>query len=72
MLIFVRLISGKSFPIEIDPRVTVQNLKEVIAQQQGIREDSQRLIFAGQVLKDEKTLSNLRFLFNVAECIRRV
>jgi hypothetical protein len=65
MLIFVRLITGKSFPVEIDPRVTVQYLKELISQQQGIREDSQRLIFAGQVLKEDKTLSNklIEFFF---------
>lgn len=58
MLIFVRLMTGSSLPVDIDPNASVSSLKHTLLAMHDVPVHAQRLIFAGQVMKDTSTLSN--------------
>eukprot|EP00127_Corallochytrium_limacisporum_P003828 Clim_evm42s153 gene=Clim_evmTU42s153 len=47
----------KKFPVTFDPEVSVRDLKEKLAGESDIPADQQRLIYSGQILKDEKKVS---------------
>lgn len=63
MKIYVTNLSGKTITLVVDASDTIQNVKEKIQDQEGIRTDKQHLIFAGQHLEDSLTLSD----YNVRE-----
>ena len=51
---------GDKFPCEIEPSQSVKELKEVVASQSSpqVAVEDQRLIYKGQVLKDERTVES--------------
>lgn len=48
----------EKFTVQVAPDASVADLKEQVAQQCGVPAGDQRLIYKGQVLKDEKKLSS--------------
>ena len=63
MRIFLKMIKGKSFCLTVSPGDKIQNIKSEIQGKEGIPSDQQRLFFAGQLLKDNKTLND----YNIQE-----
>jgi len=58
MRIFVQTLTGKCLTIDISPSDTIEILKELIQEKEGIPPDQQRLIFTGRQLEDDRSLSD--------------
>jgi len=57
MQIFIKTLSGKSIPLDIDDLTTVADVKTKLKDMEGIPVDDQRLIFSGRQLEDTDKLS---------------
>jgi ubiquitin C len=58
MQIFVRTLTGKTATIEVEGTETIADLKEKLREREGIPADQQRLVFAGKLLQDERTIND--------------
>ncbi|KQK73782.1 hypothetical protein AAES_163767 [Amazona aestiva] len=59
---FVRFNSSHGFPVEVGSDASILQLKEVVAQRQGVPADQLRVIFAGRELSNDLTLQIDAFL----------
>jgi len=58
MQIFVRTVTGRTIPLEVEATDSIENVKQKIQDREGIPPADQTLIFNGQVLEDGRTLGD--------------
>ncbi|KAJ4777200.1 Polyubiquitin [Rhynchospora pubera] len=58
MTISIRTWAGKTIILHTDGSETVADLKRIIADQEGISQSKQRLIFGAKILQDSRTLAD--------------
>ena len=58
MQIFVKTLTGKTITLEVEASDTIETVKTMIQDMEGVPPDSQRLIFGDRELEDSHTLLN--------------
>jgi len=58
MQIFVKTLTDKVLTLVVEPSFTILAVKAKIEEMEGVLKQQQRLIFSGQQLDDNKTLSD--------------
>ena len=56
--IFIKTLSGKTIPMDINDSDTIGSIKQRIFEKEGIPIDQQRLVFNGKQLEDAQTIGS--------------
>ena len=58
MQIFVKTLTNDTITLEVEPNESIEAIRAKIQEKEGIPPENQKLVFAGKVLEDGKTLSD--------------
>ena len=59
MKIFLKTLTGKTVTLDVEPNDTIENVKAKFEDKEGIKSNMQRIIFEGNLLRDDgKTFSD--------------
>ena len=58
MQIFVKVLRGNEFSLEVEPWETINDVKTKIQDKEGLSLDQQHLVFEGKQLENGRTLSD--------------